>query len=169
MGGEDSFLNKWKAGVLFPRNSVFLKSPFLKKKKKTSKSQIVKPSMGSGYSPFRCLYTEWLVHRQHQHQHGHQGQHHCPAYRITGPPLGFLDQKFAFQPAHSQRSPQGPYFEKRYSRASESPKGLKNSGGFRTKQECRFYPYSQILQFWVCLRICFWYILESCWVPQGSQ
>lgn len=130
----------------------------------------LKTSMESGYSPFRRLYSEWLVHRQHQHQHQHrhQGQHRSPACRITGPPLGFLDWKFAFQP-HSQGSPRGPYFEKRYSGASELPEGLKNSGGFRTKQKCRFSPYSQIPQCWVCLRICFWYILESCWCLRGHS
>lgn len=57
MGAEDSFLNKWEAGVLFPQSSVFLKSPFvLKKKKKTSKSQIVK----EGVAVSKTIYVVTL-------------------------------------------------------------------------------------------------------------
>lgn len=64
MGAEDSFLNKWEAGVLFPRNSVFLKSPFVlkkKKKKKTSKSQIVKEGVAwRGVAVPKTIYVVTL-------------------------------------------------------------------------------------------------------------
>lgn len=103
--------------------------------------------MESGYSPF----SHWLLkvavdcQRLHRHQHRRQSRHRCPTCRITGPPLDFLDQRFAFQPL-SQRSPWDSYFEKRCFKASESPEGPKNSAGLKTNKT-RLYPCSQILKF----------------------
>lgn len=113
--------------------------------------------MESGYSPFRrrllkvaCgLSASVSVSTPTSPSSSHMQDHWST--------LSFPDQKCVFQPL-SQRSPW----------ASESPKGPKKLSWFQNRT-VSFTPTVRFCSFGVCIRICFWYILESCWVPQGSH
>lgn len=122
--------------------------------------------------PLDLCYSKWFVDCQHQHQYQRQLSASAPASKAASASLSHMQNHWSTLDLLDQNLHSSPI-----------PRGILGSLNLRSSASGHQNHLEDVLKlrwlgptptvrfcgFEVCLRICFWYILESCWVPQGSH